>query len=259
MKDGDYGSNPVASLNPVGTWKSGELTPNELVIGVHEIQPQLHVPSKTSKYSNFQAPAEPMIEPISIRQVISVLPFVYSVPKTSSVQSGHIQPNHSAPPLNPAPKRMINNSTTPVAAPSTKGVAYSPAHTRYTRTGVTPLVKAIEKKITGKADQELISTRHAPSKNKPSLQPSESPPIIRSNNIEVTIGAGVLPTPTNGGATEVICDLAAGSASQAVPSCSADYGLMDDPAVVEWVSRNGGIEWVDGSSFGIPLNIVTNM
>lgn len=94
---------------------------------------------------------------------------------------------------------MINNSTTPFAAPSTIGAAYSPAQTHDgTKAGLPPLGKALEKEITGKADQELQSTILPPSEHKPFLQPSESTPIIKSNNVEATVGARVLRTPTDG-------------------------------------------------------------
>lgn len=61
------------------------------------------------------------------------------------------------------------------------------------------------------------------------------------------------------GETEVVGELDACSTSQAIPSRLADESLKKDLAMMECVSGNGELEWVNGQSFLIPLNVLTNM
>lgn len=116
----------------------------------------------------------------------------------------------------------------------------------------------VDKKL-DKANQTSVQPWHLPSADKPVRKSINPPPSVKSGNVELTIGAKILNTPVDGGATELIPELDAGSASQAVPSFSADVGLKYDVMVVEKVSRNGVLEWKDPRGFVIPLNVVTSM
>lgn len=61
------------------------------------------------------------------------------------------------------------------------------------------------------------------------------------------------------GATDVARILATSCASQAVPSNLSDGQFKDYIALIERVSHNGGLDWVDARGVFIPLNVVTNM
>lgn len=58
-----------------------------------------------------------------------------------------------------------------------------------------------------------------------------------------------------GKATELICEIAA-NFSQIGPSRSADDRHREDAAMVERISRNGGVKRVDGSLMVTPLHVV---
>lgn len=237
-------SSPVVSLSPVGTWKSGDLSPAPIVEVLDEIQPLAGPGARLPDSSKFQAGRKPMQSSDPPHTAVAMLPCVHSCPK--SAYNPHVSssdPDHHPKPLHSPPivdMSSVHKQLTPPAVVSVAGGAASSA----------PVLSASI--LPGKP----VSASSPPKKeNRQDQSPIATEIVVSGGSPDADKSA----QRTEDTTTEVVGELVAGNASQAGPSSSTAGQCKEETAVVERVSRSGGVDQVDGQAVIIPLHMVTNV
>lgn len=271
----DEDSSPIGSLSPVRSLHSDDLSP--LVAGVdeeEEIQPVTPCTAReiSSKFQGANRRMEKRADIVPAPRVaLRSRPCPSNLHRPTPRMEG-VEEQATAkvtPPISSCPRRLINSSSEHRTEAKISSRSLGSTATEAMADSDN---KALEKKVVSVMVNELVGAAmdkvlEAPA-NSVGKRMDTMTTMVASEAIKLPANMAVNPVADRGSSfapnpdnrvTEVAGDIAAQNSSLAPASRTEDERLKVDVATVERVSRNGGVEHVDGRVTVVPLHVVTNM